>query len=269
MDPASIHNHHNEPTSELRGSSPEQYIELITKEIAERSEKEESKKAETFAIKTMPPNLNRRTRRQLVRAIKSEARTCHAHADNLIELKKHMARPPGCAFLGAKATEGQAFINSETENHVPVIFDSGSDITLISWKTIQKMRKVPRIRSGQKIQLIQVTGSAEINGYCILDLIFDTSEGPVKMNIEAYVVKGMGASFILGNDFADQYSISTIRELGRTYIQFADSGRRIEVQNSVSSPFIDEEGHAFKVRVRKEAAGSAEKAARHRRNQKN
>lgn len=116
--------------------------------------------------------------------------------------------------------------------------------------------------------MIQVTGRTEIDGYCSLDLIFETLEGPVKMNVEAYVVKGMTAPFILGNDFADQYSISTIRELGRTFIQFGDSNRRIEVQNSVTSPFMDEDGHAWKVRVRKEAANKFEKASRHRRNQK-
>ena len=30
---------------------------------------------------------------------------------------------------------------------------------------------------------------------------------PVKINVEAYVVKGMSTALILGNDFVDQYTL--------------------------------------------------------------
>ena len=61
----------------------------------------------------------------------------------------------------------------------------------------------------------------------------------------------MSTPLILGNDFADQYSISVIQQEGSCYIEFRDSGQRMPVNNSVSPPFIDEDRHAFKMGVLK------------------
>ncbi|THH19755.1 hypothetical protein EUX98_g8715 [Antrodiella citrinella] len=91
------------------------------------------------------------------------------------------------------------------------------------------------------------SGNVTINGFIDIDLFFDTSTGPLKMNVEAYVVKGMTAPFILGNDFADQYAISIIRSAEGTHLTFADSSRIVPVQNSLNSGMKDEDGHAFKV----------------------
>ncbi|KAJ3978288.1 hypothetical protein F5890DRAFT_1392988, partial [Lentinula detonsa] len=115
------------------------------------------------------------------------------------------------SFLGARATEALGYINSRDNNPVPVIFDTGSDITLISYTALQGLSKPPRVRAGQKINLVQVTGQTQIEGFVPIDLIFETNKGLVKMGVEAYVVKGMSAPFIFGNDFADQYAISMIR----------------------------------------------------------
>jgi hypothetical protein len=72
------------------------------------------------------------------------------------------------------------------------------------------MQNPPKVRQGQKINLVQVTGNASISGYIEVDIYFHTPDGTVKINVKAYVVKGMASPFILGNDFADQYSISVI-----------------------------------------------------------
>jgi len=72
------------------------------------------------------------------------------------------------------------------------------------------MQNPPKVRQGQKINLVQVTGNASISGYIEVDIYFHTPDGMVKINVKAYVVKGMASPFILGNDFADQYSISVI-----------------------------------------------------------
>jgi len=88
------------------------------------------------------------------------------------------------------------------------------------------MQNPPKIKQGQRINLVQVTGNASISGLCR---------------------QGMTSPFILGNDFADQYSISVIRQEGGCNLEFGDSGRRMVVENSVSPPFTDEDGHAFKV----------------------
>ena len=142
----------------------------------------------------------------------------------LIELKRHLARPPGCSFLGARATETWASLNSPDVTPIPVIVDSGSDITLISQKALEQMQKPPKIKTGQRIKLVQVTGNAIITGYVILDMYFESDQGPVLVKVEAYVVKGMSTPFILGNDFADQYSISLLREDGKSTLLFGKSG---------------------------------------------
>src|SRR6202167_3080092 len=141
--------------------------------------------------------LNRNTRRCLARKIVEVYHSISSDpsiSKPLVELKKHQARPPGCSFLGSQATQVPATINSIDKNLAKVIVDSGSNITLISQKLLIKM-------------LVQVTGNASISGYVDIDLYFHTPDGPVKINVEAYVVKGMSTPFILGNDFADQYSI--------------------------------------------------------------
>jgi len=109
-----------------------------------------------------------------------------------------MARPPGCSFLGASAAHVPVNINSVTDNHSDIIVDSGSDITLISMKTLNTLLEIPKIKKGQKINLVQVTGKASISGYVDLDLYFHTPEGPIKIKVEAYVVKGMTTPLILG-----------------------------------------------------------------------
>src|SRR6267378_4588025 len=129
-------------------------------------------------------------------------------------------------------------------NLVKVIIDSGSDITLISEKSLAEMLNSAKIRQGQRINLVQVTGNASISGYVDIDLYFHTPEGPVKINVEAYVVKGMSTPFILGNDFADQYTISVIRQEGSCFIEFGDLDRKMPVNNSISPLFLNEEGHA-------------------------
>jgi hypothetical protein len=99
--------------------------------------------------------------------------------------------------------------------------------------------------------LVQVTRNTSISGYVEVDLYFHTPDGPVKINVEAYVVKGMTSPFILGNDFVDQYLISVIQQEGGCNLEFGDSGQRMVVENSISPPFIDEDGHAFKVQILK------------------
>ncbi|KAJ3979040.1 hypothetical protein F5890DRAFT_1421900, partial [Lentinula detonsa] len=233
---------YTETTSELRGDM-----------IGENTQLEEKP---TYQAKThmARPSLNRKTRRRLARDIQTQSYSYHTQsqteAKDLLELPKQLARPSGCSFLGARATEALGYINSKENNPVPVIFDTGSDITLISATALQGLSKPPRIRAGQRINLVQVTGQTQIEGYVPLDLLFETTRGPVKMNVEAYVVKGMSAPFIFGNDFADQYAISMIRKEGRTHLQFGDSDRSIEVQNSITSPYTDENNRVFKKRGR-------------------
>jgi hypothetical protein len=117
---------------------------------------------------------------------------------------------------------------------------------LISFKLLLEIQKPPKVRQGQRINLVQVTRNASISGYVEVDLYFHTMDGPVKINVDAYVGKGMSSPFILGNDLADQYPISVIWQKGGYNLEFGDSGWRMVVENSISPPFIDKDGQAFK-----------------------
>lgn len=137
-----------------------------------------------------------------------------------------MAKPPGCSFLGARATETTATVWGLDTNPISVIVDSGSDITLISQKALDNLTHPPRPKAGQRINLIQVTEKSVISGYVTLDLFLHAPDGPVELNVEAHVIKGMTTPFILGNDFSDQYSISVLACDGESLLLFGDSGDR-------------------------------------------
>lgn len=172
-------------------------------------------------------------------------------------------RPAGCCFLGSRALEIRGRIH---ETELAIIVDSGSDITLISEKTLKQLLDRPKVRRGQRIQLVQVTGRTLIDGFVDIIVTFDTPEGPVELNVEAYVVKNMTSSFILGNDYADQYSLSIIRSTGKTLIRFGDSGRSIEVNNSLGAGagLRDEQGRSFKVITERGAGSRRERERAHR-----
>jgi len=54
-----------------------------------------------------------------------------------------------------------------------------------------------------------------------------------------------------------------IRQEGSCFVEFGDSNRKMAVNNSISPPFLDEEGHAFKLHVLKSSTQST-----HRKNQR-
>jgi transposase InsO family protein len=184
--------------------------------------------------------------------------------DTIIKLKRFMSRPAGCAFLGSSASTTKVWLGEYGKNPSEITADSGSDITLISQKALSEMERPPKVRTGQRVNLIQVTGVSKISGFVTLPVFFDTNEGPVQVDIEAYVVKGMTTPLILGNDFADQYSISLLRDGSDSYLTFGDTGRRTQIVNSVGSSFITEEGHTFKIRTMPDMVSLTSKFKAHR-----
>ena len=58
-------------------------------------------------------------------------------------------------------------------NQQALVADSGSDITLISQNALNSMENFPKVKTGQKINLVQVTGSSKISGYVTVPLYFD------------------------------------------------------------------------------------------------
>ena len=218
----------------------------------------------------LKPPLNRRTHRKLAREIIKSAFVVKGNRDkgDLIELKRHMSCPLGCSFLGSKAMQAMASVGGLNEEAVKVIVDSGSDITLISESALEALKTKPKVKKGQKIDLIQVTGSTTISGYATLDLIFHMDDGLIKIVVEAYVVKGMTMPFILGNDFMDQYSISITWDEGECYLNFGKLGQQLKVNLSTGSSYLTDQGHTFKVRVIPNFTARNFKIKAHQKNQK-
>jgi hypothetical protein len=155
----------------------------------------------------------------------------------------------------------------EKINCIDMVIDSGSDITLISENYLKKMDIAPKPKTGQKINLIQLTSATAIIGYVNVPIYFETLEGFVRMDVEAYVVKGMTTPIILGNDFADQFDLSLLRQDGQTRLPLGESNRSVSVANS-TSPFIDEQGKIFRVHTVPEANSKCFRVIAHKRNKR-
>lgn len=158
-----------------------------------------------------------------------------------------MSRPPGCSFPGATATGVRGLIGLGATDYSRIIIDSGADITLISEEAYRRIPLPPKPMKGQKVTLRQVTGKSLLQGFIKLPIIFDTPDGMVEISVDAYIVKGMSVSLIIGNDFADQYSLSLIQQGEQTFLELGSSGRRCPVENSVGYVLEELDGHSFHV----------------------
>jgi len=154
---------------------------------------------------------------------------------SLTQLKPITARPPGTTFLGAQPSRVNVRLNDLQGKQTSMIVDSGSNISLISTRVLDQLNPRPKEKEGQPIKINQVTGQSVSAKYVPTKIYLDTAEGPVSMDIDAYIVKDMNAPLILGNDFADQYSLSILRENGSTSLRLGDTGRTIPLDNSVDS----------------------------------
>ncbi len=141
----------------------------------------------------------------------------NAIRNDSILLGRIFSRPPGTSFLGTNPCIANVNIG---ELRTKAIIDSGSDITLISFKLYNSIKPKPSIHRGKKISLTQVTHKSSIEEYVKLNLEFKTDGGIITIKVEAYLVKDMSSPLILGNDFAEQYEISIIRSKGTTRMQF-------------------------------------------------
>ena len=167
----------------------------------------------------------------------------------VIELRPVAGRPPGTTFLGAQPSKATVRLNSPSGPLAQVVIDSGSNISLISTRLLNKMDPPLKPKTGQEIKISQVTGRSSPSQYVPLELYFETTESLVSIRIKAYIV-----TIILGNDFADQYSLLIIREDGTTKLRLGTSGQAIPLDSSVDSAYLEVQAmqlEAAKVRHRR------------------
>ena len=252
--------------STLRESQPETIGGSDQTEDQKEENQENSISTQSFSISQ---SLNRVSRRKFAKELRISTKNNSSPLQfgSSVTLKRRQARPPGCTFLGAKAIVVNVNLLKENDNQAQMVIDSGSDITLISENFLKNLKNPPKPKNGQKINLVQLTGSTSITGYVNLPVFFETPPGLVRMDVEAYVVKGMTTPLILGNDFADQFELSLLRREGKSHLLLGESNRTIPVRNS-TSPFIDEHGKTFQVYSRPEANSKCFRVIAHKRHKR-
>ena len=90
--------------------------------------------------------------------------------NSLIKLRRLMSRPAGCTFLGFSATTTKVWLGEYGKNQQTLVADLGSDITLISQKALSEMNNPPKLKTGEKINLIQVTSTSKISGFVTIPI---------------------------------------------------------------------------------------------------
>jgi hypothetical protein len=58
------------------------------------------------------------------------------------------------------------------------------------------------------------------------------------MDLKVYLIKDMNAPQILGNDYADQYLLSILRNNSSSILQLGDTGRTVPLNTSMDSLFL-------------------------------
>ena len=106
-------------------------------------------------------------------------------------------------------------VNSLREPATIVIGDLGAVPTLISSNFLSKLTQFrPKACTGQKLKLIQLTGCTRYSKYVKLDLYFRSQLGPVCFKgVEAYVIKGMEANMLIGEDTQLAWQLHTRQEM--------------------------------------------------------
>ena len=159
-----------------------------------------------------------------VNAVESEDRF-ECPAEDVYEPACAWERPAGHSVKGVDGFKLHCHVNSLREPAAIMIGNSGAAPTLISSSFLSKLTRTrPKACMGQKLRLIQLTGSARCSKYVKLDLYFRNQLGPVCFwGIEAYVVKGMEANMLIGEDTQLAWQLHTIRPGGKRYWKVGDS----------------------------------------------
>ena len=116
--------------------------------------------------------------------------------------------------MGAQPSKATVRLNSVDRLTAQIVIDSGSNISLVSTKLLDKLNPKPKIKEGQNIKISQVTSCASTTQYLPLEMFFESNWKFISLKIKAYIVKDMNAPLILGNDFADQYSLLILQDNG-------------------------------------------------------
>jgi hypothetical protein len=126
-------------------------------------------------------------------------------------------------------------VGSLANEEVKARLDSGADITLMSeefWMALG----LPKPREGIHMSLYHLTGQAKVLGYVKCSIYMVNTEGEVvRFDLEAYVVRNMKVSLLLGEDFQSAYELGIKRSAtGHCEVQVGQSRHVIAASSAHS-----------------------------------
>jgi hypothetical protein len=163
-----------------------------------------------------------------------------SEAPPTVVLRAKRKTKPGNSAVGVSVLSIRGWIESTDNLKVDLRMDSCADITLISEEYIAAMKNAPKIRAGRLMNLAQLTDKGtQISGYAKLKILMESLTGELlEMEAEGYVVKGMTAPILLGEDFQLTYEIGVSRNVEEG-CKITFNGLPFEVKAEGVEPFPD------------------------------
>jgi hypothetical protein len=134
-------------------------------------------------------------------------------------------RPLGLASLGMDAFKLECSVNDANSPVIEVVANSGAVATLVLAQCLKSLgNKSPVIKQGLQLRLLHLTGEAKCLSYITLNLYFCGRLGPILLQgVEAYVIKGMNANLLLGEETHGAWQLHTMRPEHEVYWQVGSS----------------------------------------------
>ncbi|EJD37121.1 hypothetical protein AURDEDRAFT_73607, partial [Auricularia subglabra TFB-10046 SS5] len=143
--------------------------------------------------------------------------------------------PPGLSSLGMTVLSVKGRLGQTVEPIIVLRLDSGASISLVAESYLKRMRHPPKIHTGLKISLAQLTDqSPKIKGYVHMPVRVQAEDGTILVfAAELYVVPDMTVEVLLGEDFQLNYELSVLRnvELG-TRVKVGETGFAFEATST-------------------------------------
>jgi hypothetical protein len=116
----------------------------------------------------------------------------------------------GYSTVGTSVLSMKGWIGNLKAMPSDLRLDSGADISLISLSFLETMQSPPKIKTGLKMKLWQLTDKdSSLAGYVTIPMFTLIKEGEmISFEVEAYVVPNMSVDILLGEDFQLNYELS-------------------------------------------------------------
>ncbi|EJD33251.1 hypothetical protein AURDEDRAFT_177673, partial [Auricularia subglabra TFB-10046 SS5] len=130
-------------------------------------------------------------------------------------VKPRRQPPPGHSSVGVSVLSMQGRLGAMDELIITLRLDSGASISLIAESYLKRMRHPPKMHTGLKISLAQLTDkSPRIKGYVNMPVRVTAIDGTILVfEAELYVVPDMTVEVLLGEDFQLNHELNVLRDV--------------------------------------------------------